>query len=563
VRDAFVAWLIVSSALNAAAPPARLKDSQLEAVHAQRVDWMKKRVAMTPLGIYRDYRAVLTRAAAPRADLLKSAQDAGDQIVFAEGASGVGGGVLFLPLPGRDFQGMEIYRRPEESAEAWRKLRGLFQQYPDEVLGADTDFDADSVSQWDRATVAHAVTGLAYSESPSPGVISRVAAFRNTSTHILAREFTSNEVRASLTQGHAYVAHDWLCDPTGFTFFAANNLGVFDMGDTVPTGLLSGRTELQAYFPVAAKIKLIRNGARVVETEDSKFSYPVKEPGVFRLEAWLSAGGEDRPWILSNPIYVQGSAEIRLPAADAPPNVESRLGIAYAEGAPADGAKHKLDLYLPKDKTNFPVLFFVHGGSWRTGDRSLYAALGNYFAARGYGVAIPSYRLGPQNPHPAQMEDVAAAFAWVYRNSTDFGGDKARIYAAGHSAGGHLVSLLALDRRYLQKHNLPLNAIHAVVTMSGVYDVREAPAFVFDGNRAEASPIEYAGTQTPPFLITYCQWDYLGLPKQARDFAAALKKSFNHVQTLYVGGETHISEIISAVRDGSPLSNAILTFLNE
>jgi acetyl esterase/lipase len=169
----------------------------------------------------------------------------------------------------------------------------------------------------------------------------------------------------------------------------------------------------------------------------------------------------------------------------------------------------------------------------------------------------------PQNPHPAQIEDVAAAFAWVYRHGGEFGGDQSRIYLMGHSAGGHLVSLLATDRRYLEQQGIPATAIRGVISLSGVYDVRNTPAFAFDGDKAEASPLEFIRAGSPPFLITYCQWDYLGLPKQARDFAAALKKSFDAAEILYIPGETHISEIISAVRDGSPLSTAILGFIEQ
>ena len=516
---------------------------------------------MPPFGVYRDFRAVMTHLAAPHVELLKAAHEAGDQIVFADGTQGNNGDVLFLPLPSAELRSMEIYRRPSESPEEWRKLRSLFRQYPDEVLGTDTDLDADSMAKWDQATAAHATTGIAFSDSPSPAVISRITTFRNTSTHILARELTGHDIHASLTQGHAYVAHDWLCDPTGFTFVAENNLGVFDIGDTVPTGLLAGQTQLQVFLPVVAKIKLIRNGVQIAEAEKSTFSYPIKESGVFRLEAWLSAGGEYKPWILSNPIYIQGNVELRLPSAQTPSNVEVRPNITYTDGAPADEAKHKLDLYLPKGKSDFSVLVFVHGGSWRTGDRSIYVALGNFFAEHGFGVAIPSYRLMPQNPHPTQIEDVAAAFAWVYRNSTGFGGDKNRIYAMGHSAGGHLVSLLAIDPQYLQKQGLPASTIRGVISVSGVYDVRNTPAFPFDGNKADASPSELLSGKTPPFLIAYCQWDYLGLPKQARDFAAALKKSFDAAEVLYIPGESHVSEIITAVQDGSPLSRAILSFV--
>ena len=116
-------------------------------------------------------------------------------------------------------------------------------------------------------------------------------------------------------------------------------------------------------------------------------------------------------------------------------------------------------------------MVFIHGGSWRTGDRSMYPLLGNRFAKPGIGVAIPSYRLMPNNPHPAQIEDAAAAFAWVYRNIAQYGGDTKRIYLAGHSAGGHLAALLALDGEYLKKHDVPARAIQGVASMSGVYDV--------------------------------------------------------------------------------------------
>src|SRR5215471_2431848 len=125
------------------------------------------------------------------------------------------------------------------------------------------------------------------------------------------------------------------------------------------------------------------------------------------------------------------------------------------------------------------------------------------------------------------MEDVAAAFAWVYRNAAQIGGDASRIYVSGHSAGGHLASLLALDPRYLEKHNISSRAIRGVISVSGVYDVTDTPAFLSDGDKRQASPLEFVHPAAPPFLIAYCQWDYWGLPKQARDFEAALKKAFD------------------------------------
>jgi acetyl esterase/lipase len=164
------------------------------------------------------------------------------------------------------------------------------------------------------------------------------------------------------------------------------------------------------------------------------------------------------------------------------------------------------------------------------------------------------------------MEDAAAAFDWVVRHIEQYGGDPARIYLGGHSSGGHMASLLALDGEYLKKYGLSPDEIRGVISMSGVYDVRYVPAFRLagdkgDGDKKDASPLFRVHGGAPRFLVTYCQWDYLTLPKQARDFVAALKKAFVDTKLVYVPGENHITEIISAAKDDSPVLNAILSFV--
>ena len=380
-----------------------------------------------------------------------------------------------------------------------------------------------------------------------------LAAFRHATTHILAPELTPAAIEASLAAGRAYVAQDWLCDPTGMVFVAQSYFGVYEIGDTVVHNPLTGGVNIAARLPVPAVIHLLRDNTVVAEARDSKLDYVVREPGAYRLEALLTIDGEERPWIFTKPIFVGPPSNVTLPAGPTPPNVDVQAGISYIEGTPADANKHKLDLYLPRDKKNFPVLVFLHGGSWRNGDRSLYKALGDRFARAGIGVAIPSYRLMPGNPHPAQIEDAAAAFAWVARNIAERGGDPSRIYLSGHSAGAHLAALLALDDKYLKKFDLAPTAIRAVIAMSGVYDVDNLKSFLVSGAdnsaRHDASPLAHVHSGAPPFLISYCRWDYFGLPKQARDFAAALKKSFVPAQLLYVPGESHISEVISLAQD--------------
>lgn len=129
--------------------------------------------------------------------------------------------------------------------------------------------------------------------------------FLNCSTHILAPRLDEASLRSALKAGHAYVAHDWMGDPTGFQFRAAtaesSPLGW--MGDDVK---FARGMKLSAALPLPALVRLMRNGEEVERREgQNDFAHEIPQPGVYRLETWLKIDGEYRPWILSNPIYVR------------------------------------------------------------------------------------------------------------------------------------------------------------------------------------------------------------------------------------------------------------------
>src|SRR5262249_5248660 len=145
---------------------------------------------------------------------------------------------------------------------------------------------------------------------------------------------------------------------------------------------------------------------------------------------------------------------------------------SYYDGEDADKNKHKLDLYLPKGKKDFPIMFFVHGGAWVSGDRNyfgIYSSIGQAFARNGIGAVVISYRPSPKVQHPEHIKDVARAFAWTHKNIGKHGGNPDAILLCGHSAGGHLVALLATDEGYLRSEGLTLKAIKGAIPMSGVY----------------------------------------------------------------------------------------------
>ncbi len=143
--------------------------------------------------------------------------------------------------------------------------------------------------------------------------------------------------------------------------------------------------------------------------------------------------------------------------------------LTYYEGAEKDQAKHKLDLYLPKDKKDFPVLFFIHGGGWIHGDKGfmgLYSGVGRFYASQGIGAVIINYRLSPGVKHPEHIKDIARAFAWTVKNIEKYGGRPDQIFVCGHSAGGHLVALLATDETYLKAEGVSDKNIKAVISHS-------------------------------------------------------------------------------------------------
>jgi acetyl esterase/lipase len=124
--------------------------------------------------------------------------------------------------------------------------------------------------------------------------------------------------------------------------------------------------------------------------------------------------------------------------------------IAYG-----NGPRHMLDLYATRPAaTQVPVVVFFYGGGWETGPKAVYRFVGAALAARGVLAVIPNYRLYPKVRFPDFMFDAAASVGWTHQNAARFGGDPHRLFLMGHSAGRQIVTLLALDARYLRSAGL-------------------------------------------------------------------------------------------------------------
>jgi acetyl esterase/lipase len=258
--------------------------------------------------------------------------------------------------------------------------------------------------------------------------------------------------------------------------------------------------------------------------------------------------------------------------ADAPvSSVRPLLNIAYYEGKDTDPDKHKLDLYVPREVKDAPVLFFVHGGAWRRGDKQylgLYSSLAMSLAHQGIIVVVPNYRLSPQVTHPEHIKDVARAFAWAYANIARYGGRRDEIFAAGHSAGAHLIALLATDESWLKAQGLELTAIRGVIAISGIYDLSDNNR-LFDMTfghdvsvRAKAAPLSHVCATAPPFLIMYAERDIALCGRvPSEEFAKALRAKNCQAATLELKDRNHFTELLDAVLPGDPAFKAIVGFV--
>jgi len=152
---------------------------------------------------------------------------------------------------------------------------------------------------------------------------------------------------------------------------------------------------------------------------------------------------------------------------------EVTKNIAYTQNP---HERQVLDVYAPKNARNLPVVFWIHGGGWVTGDKSQIAIKPKAFNDRGYVFVSTNYRLRPDVEMEDLTGDVAKAFGWTYKNITKHGGDPRRIFVMGHSAGAQLAALICTDHSYLKAEGVPPSVLKGCVPVDG--DTYDLPAII-------------------------------------------------------------------------------------
>jgi len=247
-------------------------------------------------------------------------------------------------------------------------------------------------------------------------------------------------------------------------------------------------------------------------------------------------------------------------------------GVAHPDAtAVYDSARGlSLDIYKPAEPSaRAPVVVFFYGGSWQRGSRAQYRFVGRRLTETGAVVMVADYRLAPATPFPGFMHDGARAVAWARQHATDYGGDPARVFVAGHSAGAQIAALLGTDARYLEAQGLKPAQLAGVIGLSGPYD------FTIQGDRAlegvfgpawqwpNAMAAGFVDGDEPPFLLAIGSDDKIVSPGQTFELARKLKARGVPVQTLTLPGGSHFTPLVElyAPKRGPQLLQAIDDFV--
>jgi acetyl esterase/lipase len=221
--------------------------------------------------------------------------------------------------------------------------------------------------------------------------------------------------------------------------------------------------------------------------------------------------------------------QAKIVLSNQPKGVIAAYNVVYTTlpDTPFGKRKLHLDIFRPEQPGKYPALLLVHGGGWRSGDRSMENPMAQFIAARGYVTATVEYRLSPEALYPAAIGDIRAAVRFLRSQAGKYKIDAEKMAISGTSAGGQLAALIGMtpDITIFDGTEVATQVsvkLQAIIDIDGVLDFRDpnesgkdndpakpsAGAYWFGATYQkapdkwiEASPICYAGKNTPPILF--------------------------------------------------------------
>ncbi len=267
------------------------------------------------------------------------------------------------------------------------------------------------------------------------------------------------------------------------------------------------------------------------------------------------------------------------PETSSPSELETWLpkdAVIHRDLAYGSDPEQKLDVYQPAGTQDAPILLMVHGGGWKRGDKAASGIVNNkvsHFLPMGYIFVSTNYRLSPDVDPVTEAQDVASALAYVQAHAAEWGGSAESVVIMGHSAGAHLVSLLAADPTIAERAGaaqwrgtvaLDSAAFNVVTIMEGPHLPLYDPVFGADAQlwRDSSPTLRLSGPPSPMLLV--CGSERATSCSQARAFKAEVAAKFGESAAVAVQVypvDLRHGEINSELGTPVPLTDTVDAFL--
>lgn len=208
--------------------------------------------------------------------------------------------------------------------------------------------------------------------------------------------------------------------------------------------------------------------------------------------------------------------------------------------------RQRLD-YFPAADKNAPLMVFIHGGYWQSLDHKMFDLLAQPFVEAGIAFASMGYTLCPDIDMAGLAEQVREGIAWLWGRAADLGFDRDRIFVSGHSAGGHLVALLAATD--FTQRGLPKDVLKGGLSLSGLYDLEPVRlAYVNAALKLDADTARRLSPQhhlprkdSMPLLLAVGGAELPEFVRQQSDYHTALQGAGARVAAMELPGLHHFS----------------------
>ena len=308
----------------------------------------------------------------------------------------------------------------------------------------------------------------------------------------------------------------------------------------------------------------------------------IEQPNIKTLRLKLSGAGVTAALAIGGIALAAQNAQALSPLAVVN-GITSSGGVGVSKNILyGDEPSQDLDIYYPKPlaqamkaqsaiNDSYPMVVFVHGGSWESGNKEQYAFVGQSLAQAGYVTAVINYRKAPEHVYPDYVEDAAQAIAWSIDNATSLHADPKRLAVVGHSAGAFNAVAAVANEDFLAPYGVKPKDIKAVVGIAGPYsyDFRKfdsATAFAADATPDEVMPDRQIKGEQPPYLLLTAEKDKVVYATNTIQMTKALQEAGVTVENGEIKGASHATSIgamAPPLRWVNDVRAQVLTYLDK